>query len=109
MQPLANQDRDAAPSLPDFVVDIGSVFEKKRGLLACHVSQRDWLRAHHGVDEYLDAMERWTRDCGRMAGCALGEGFRRYKGHPYPQTALLEELLGDCVRVLRGGRQDDLP
>ncbi|MCL6506061.1 MAG: hypothetical protein K6T59_03460 [Bryobacteraceae bacterium] len=42
----------------------------------------------------VETMERWTRECGRRAGLEFGEGFRRYKGHPYPQTPLLEELLG---------------
>jgi hypothetical protein len=37
---------------------------------------------------------------GRRAGLELAEGFRRYKGHPYPQTALLEELLGSHVAVV---------
>jgi len=35
------------------------------------------------------------------AGLELAEGFRRYKGHPYPQSALLEELLGSAVAAPR--------
>jgi LmbE family N-acetylglucosaminyl deacetylase len=102
MQPLANVDRDVRPVLPDFVVDIGSTFEKKKGMLACHESQRAWLKAHHGIDEYLAMMERWTRECGAWAGVEFGEGFRRYKGHPYPQEPLMEELLGARVRPCSG-------
>jgi hypothetical protein len=67
---------------------------KKKEALAQHASQRNWLRAHHGVDEYLLMMERWARECGEPGGLKLAEGFRRYKGHPYPETPLLEELLG---------------
>ena len=31
------------------------------------------------------------------AGVELAEGFRRYKGHPYPESPLLEQLLGGAV------------
>ena len=68
-------------------------------MLAEHASQREWLRRHHGVDEYLDAMERWTAERGAVAGVAYGEGFRQYRGHAYPQTALLQELLGSFARL----------
>ena len=63
-------------------------------MLAEHASQRIWLREHHGTDDYLDAMERWTRERGALVGLPFGEGFRHYQGHAYPQTRLLEELLG---------------
>ena len=50
---------------PDFIVDVSATFDRKREMLAEHASQREWLRRHHGVDEYLDAMERWTRGLRR--------------------------------------------
>jgi hypothetical protein len=56
---------------------------------------------HHGMDNYLAEMERWTRECGEHAGLKLAEGFRRYKGHPYPPSPLLEELLGLELVVLK--------
>ena len=31
------------------------------------------------------------------AGLHYGEGFRQYRGHPYPETPLLQELLGEQV------------
>lgn len=97
MQPLGNVDRAGAFVAPDFVVDVSTVIETKRALVACHKSQRDWLRAHHGMDEYLEMMERWSRRLGEEVGRQFGEGFRRYKGHPYPQTPLLETLLEGLV------------
>jgi LmbE family N-acetylglucosaminyl deacetylase len=100
MDPLGGVDRDGGPVRPDFVVNVESVFEEKKMMLARHKSQRGWLLKHHGVDDYLDTMERWTRERGRQAGLEFGEGFRRYKGHPYPQSPLLEELLG-VDRVVR--------
>lgn len=77
----------------DFYVDIGAHFETKRAMLAEHASQREWLRAQHGMDDYLLTMERWTRAQGRRAGVTFAEGFRHYKGHPYPESPLLEDLV----------------
>lgn len=94
MDPIGGMDREANRILPDFVVNVESAFEEKKLMLARHRSQREWLLKHHGIDDYLETMERWTRDCGERAGIELGEGFRLYKGHPYPRTPLLEELLG---------------
>jgi N-acetylglucosamine malate deacetylase 1 len=95
MDPIADAVR------PEFIVDVTAVFERKREMLAEHASQRDWLRAHHGVDEYLLEMERWTRERGAVAGVALGEGFRQYRGHAYPASPLLQSLLNGAAIVLQ--------
>jgi len=84
--------------LADFYVDIGLQFETKRAMLAEHASQREWLLAQHGMDDYLLTMESWTREAGHRAGVVFAEGFRHYKGHPYPATPLLEDLLGQAIR-----------
>lgn len=105
--PIGGVDREGQLVLPDFVVDISSTFDTKRRMLAQHRSQREWLRKQHGVDEYLEMMERWTRARGGLVGIEFGEGFRQYRGHPYPQSPLLEELLGDQL-VLRVHRERTL-
>jgi LmbE family N-acetylglucosaminyl deacetylase len=99
MDAVAGVNREGGPILPDFYVDVKSVFDRKVEMLARHKSQREWLKKHHDIDDYMEMMERWTREVGRRAGLELAEGFRRYKGHPYPQSALLEELLGARVSV----------
>lgn len=93
MDPIEGMDRDGRPVAPDFIVDVSEVFAVKREMLACHDSQRVWLRQHHGMDDYLDTMEQWTRHRGQQAGVAYGEGFRQYRGHPYPQEPVLQRLL----------------
>lgn len=92
-------DRSGAILEPDFVVDVKAALETKRQMLAAHASQREWLKFQHGIDDYLETMERWTRERGSIVGADFGEGFRRYAGHPYPQTPLLEELLGSKVII----------
>lgn len=95
MDPLEGRDREGNLIEPDFIVNVAETFARKREMLAEHASQRNWLRQHHGTDDYLDQMERWTEERGRLAGLPYGEGFRRYRGHPYPQSPLLEEALGN--------------
>jgi LmbE family N-acetylglucosaminyl deacetylase len=101
MDPLGGRDRDNNIVRPEFVVNVAATFDRKRDMLAEHASQRDWLRSHHGVDEYLLEMEHWTGERGALAGVALGEGFRQYRGHAYPRTPLLQELLSEAAIVLR--------
>jgi len=101
MDPLAGRDREGQLVEPDFIVNVAGTFARKREMLAQHASQRRWLEQHHGTDDYLDQMERWTRERGQLAGVPYGEGFRAYRGHPYPLTPWLEELLGDAAVLFR--------
>jgi LmbE family N-acetylglucosaminyl deacetylase len=98
MDPIGGVDRENRAVEADFYVDIGPQFDTKRSMLAEHASQREWLMAQHGIDDYLLTMERWTREAGRRAGVVFAEGFRHYIGHPYPTAPLLEELLGHAIR-----------
>lgn len=94
MDPIGGVDRDERPVYADFYVDVSSTIALKKEMLAKHASQRDWLLKHHGMDDYIETMVQWTQSTGSRAGLTYAEGFRRYKGHPYPQSPLLEELLG---------------
>jgi LmbE family N-acetylglucosaminyl deacetylase len=81
------------PVEPQFVVDITSSIELKTEMLACHVSQREWLRAHHGMDEYVESMKRRAANRAKLIGKPYGEGFRQHLGHGYPQNNIIAELL----------------
>ena len=95
MDPIGSHDRRGHYVMPDFAVDVSHVFELKKEMLASHASQRNWLMRQHGMDNYIAQMEIWTRDCGMRFGLTAAEGFRHYRGHPYPDTPLLQELLGE--------------
>ncbi len=88
-----------------FHVDVSAVFATKREMLACHASQRDWLLKHHGIDEYLQSMEAWSRRRGGEVGVEHAEGFRQYLGHAYPHDNRLLELLGQDGRGGQGERE----
>lgn len=82
---------------PTAVVDIASVLRIKEEMLCCHESQRNWLRAHHGVDEYVDAMKAFAAQRGALIGREAGEGFRQHLGHCFPQGNTLMHILPDYV------------
>ncbi len=87
-------DRDGNVLRPEFLVNVADTLDMKRTLIGCHESQRAWLRKQHGMDDYVETAARWTAKRGALGGMAYGEGFRQYKGHPYPQSPLLQEILG---------------
>jgi N-acetylglucosamine malate deacetylase 1 len=87
-----------------FAVDISNVLETKTRMLACHASQREWLRAIMKCDEYLDLMRKNADRDGRRAGVAYAEAFIQHKGEGHPQDNVLKELLGDaCIEFPTSG------
>lgn len=92
---------------PEFYVDVSDEIDFKSAMLACHASQREWLLVHHGVDDYLEAMQSWAAARGAEATEAgrqkidYAEAFRQHKGHAYPHNNLLQELLSE--RVISNG------
>lgn len=74
------------------LIDVSAVHTQKLAMLACHVSQRDWLRAHHGMDEYLESCCRQDAARGALIGVAQAEGFVQHRGHAFPADDLLKEI-----------------
>ena len=63
---------------PGQYVDVGPVLEKKRAMLACHRTQKEWLDVSQGSGAYLTAMEEMCREVARMSGkFEYAEGWRR--------------------------------
>jgi LmbE family N-acetylglucosaminyl deacetylase len=102
VDPVGAHDHAGRLVTPTTVIDITSVQDKKLAALACHASQRDWLRAHHGMDEYLEATKRHAADRGTLIGKPAAEAFVQHRGHAYPANDLLSELFGSLSREGRG-------
>ena len=97
MDPIEGRDRDGMRVVPAFGVDIGKCFSVKERMFACHKSQAGWEAKQHAIDDFIGAMERWTKWRGKTFGVTYAEGFRQYRCHPYPRTPLLQELVGDAL------------
>lgn len=105
--PIDNVDHSGRRVTARFVVDITDVIEKKAEMLASHESQRSWLRAQHGQDEYLN----WMRRCGadrardfKSKKVKYAEGFTQHLGHGFPKEDPLTPALGRKRVKTIGGR-----
>ncbi len=92
--PVEGIDASGQRVIPQFYVDISGTMDDKRRMLAMHRSQRDWLRHHHGVDEYLNRVTSWAARYGPESGVAYAEGLRQYLAHGYPHEPVIQSALG---------------
>lgn len=92
--PVEGIDPLGHPVEPTTLIDVSAQLDKKTQMLACHASQREWLRAHHGMDEYLDSMRRHSAARGKLLGTPAAEAFVQHRGHPYPADDILGKLFG---------------
>lgn len=90
--PIESKDPFGNMIEPTTYIDITDQMEKKTEMLTSHASQREWLRAHHGMDEYVEMMERHAAMRGEQMSVAAAEAFVQHLGHAYPQNDLLKEL-----------------
>jgi LmbE family N-acetylglucosaminyl deacetylase len=95
--PVEGVDAMGERVFPHFYVDITGPLENKLEMLGLHKSQREWLRAHHGVDEYLEQARRWVARYGRESGFDFAEGLRQHLGHGYPREPLLQNALNSKI------------
>jgi LmbE family N-acetylglucosaminyl deacetylase len=99
MDPIEGRDRTGAKVMPDFGVDISAQIGTKREMLAKHVSQFGWVAKQHDLDDYTGAMDQFSVKRGELFGVAYAEGFRQYTGTPYPRSKVLQELVGEALRL----------
>jgi len=95
--PLGAKDKYGNPVNASNYVDITSVMQMKENMLINHASQRNWLLAHHKMDEYILSMKQFGEQRGQEINVKYAEGFRQNLGHTYPQNNILKEILGDLV------------
>ena len=100
MDPVGGVDMFGQPIAGNIVVDISSAAKVKEEMLCCHASQREWLRAHHGMDEYVMTMKRYDEKGGKRIGVEYAEGFRQHLGHAFPEDNLLQKELGEMVHMV---------
>lgn len=107
--PYGIMDQLRKPIIPDFTVDISSVISKKRDMLACHKSQKEWLDRTQGMDNYLITMEQMSADVGkRYGGVRYAEGWRRHLhlGFGAEEFDPLFETLPEYIEhTIKGDRQ----
>jgi LmbE family N-acetylglucosaminyl deacetylase len=99
---MEGKDLLGRPTPVGMYVDISSEIDLKAEMLGRHRSQREWLLAQHGIDEYVLHMRNWAAHRGAETGVAYAEVFCQHLGHAYPQDNVLLTLLGSCCRPALG-------
>lgn len=94
---IGGTDRFGKPVVGTLHIDVETVFARRQQALACHVSQREWVRSHHGVDGFLAEDERRARQIGARCGVRIAEGFRQHLGTPFPAEDRLATELSEFV------------
>ncbi|UCF97077.1 MAG: PIG-L family deacetylase [Spirochaetaceae bacterium] len=83
-----------------FGIDVTTAMASKERMLACHESQREWLRYINKFDAYLEDMKEKTRAHGQRIGRPYGECFIQHVGNGHPTDNILKTILGDlCVEL----------
>ncbi|MFA6560398.1 MAG: PIG-L family deacetylase [Verrucomicrobiia bacterium] len=82
-------------------VNVTATMKIKTRMLACHASQREWLRIVLKEDNYLEMMKRSSKAEGRAAGFPFAESFIQHLGEGHPQDNILKQLLGDACREFK--------
>lgn len=86
-QPYGNRDIFRKVVRAGIYVDVSSVLNEKRKMLAHHESQKKWLDVSQGVDSYLNSMEHSARETGRLSGrYTFAEGWRRHLHTGFSRT-----------------------
>jgi len=96
---VEGKDLYGRPVRAAFHIDIATSVEARMKALACHESQREWLRSHHGIDDYLEGCRKMARMHGDRCGVTYAEGFRQHLGHAYPQENRLGKALHRFLRL----------
>jgi LmbE family N-acetylglucosaminyl deacetylase len=81
-------------------VDISATIQRKEQMLACHESQRAWLRAQQDVSDHFEVVRQIAARAGQLSGLQWAEGFRQHLGQGFPPDDLLAAVLGDLAREL---------
>jgi LmbE family N-acetylglucosaminyl deacetylase len=101
-EPMWQMDVFGDPVPSGTYVDISETLEAKKRMLACHVSQVEFMRGRFGEPDVAEIVETFGRNAGRAAGFAYAEGFRQHKAPPFPSDDVLAKLVGG-----RAGRREE--
>lgn len=101
-QPHGNRDVLRRFIQPDIGVNITEVMAQKTRMLACHLTQKNWLDQSQGMDAYLHTMQGFAKEVGQMTGSfGYVEGWRKrlHLGFSGELFAPLEEALDSYIHI----------
>lgn len=91
-----------------FLITVGDrEMEVKREGLATHASQREWLKKHYGVAQYITMMEKWASlwlphfNLEGKTEHKYAEAFAQDLSSGFPHTDILNKILKDRLLPTR--------
>lgn len=99
LDPMEGKDKFGKKVKAGTIVNISDTMEIKEKMLMCHESQRSWLMAHHGMDQYILSMKELSKKRGIEISTKFAEGFRQHLGHAFPQDNILKQELNEFAVV----------
>lgn len=99
--PIEGKDKFGNDVQATTIVDISGTMALKEQMFLCHDSQLSWLKAHHGLEEYLASVRTLATKRGMLMGVRFAEGFRQHLGHAFPQDPILQQELGSLVHLMK--------
>jgi len=100
------------PVRPEILINTTRVHETKRDALACHASQREWLDASQGQDNYLTVMDGFSIALGRRSRrFQHAEGWTRHLHYGFgaEDDDPLRGVLGNRYCVNKRSRSRERP
>lgn len=99
--PMEGKDKFGVKIQATTIVDISKVIDIKTKMLSCHESQREWLKRHHGMDEYILSMQRQAAERAKDINVDYAEGLRQHLGHAYSQDNIIGNELSEYVHIIK--------
>ena len=102
-QPHGNRDPLRNPIVPELVVDVTDLMDRKSEVLSLHASQQKWLDQSQGMNSYVQTMHDLSREVGRLSPrYEYAEGWRRHShlGFSSEDVDPLYEALADHATYL---------
>lgn len=99
VDPMEGKDKFGEEIKASTIVDISTEIDIKERMLKCHESQRSWLMAHNGMDEYTLTMRKLSQKRGSEISTKYAEGFRQHRGHSFPQENILKNELDELTVI----------
>lgn len=85
---------------PNFYVDISSVIETKRKMIAAHHSQIELMRHMFGKQNFVeDMLNDHDRRLGPKMNSEYAEAFVQHMGGGFPHTPFIQQTLRENVRL----------
>ena len=86
------------PYVPHFYVDVGSVIDTKKAMIAAHESQVELMRVMFEKNEFVeDMLNDHDRKLGARIGLDYAEAFWQHLGGGFPHTPYVQQALGDKI------------